>query len=1840
MNISSQDLNALWKQYEEAVSKDMPRDQIKTLDSIIELAAKKKQYGHLLKARLKHVDAVTSITPDSLESEVKVMVEEEKKLTANQPALAAVYQSVLGKVYTSNPTLDENSTDIAKDYFAKSLSNPSLLASVKAADFDPLFDKGDDSKYFNNDLLSVLAMQTSDFALLSDVYAKQGNREAACIAEAFELKRQLDVYEDNKQMLPKVDSLLNVYGDLDVAGELALLKYDILGSADNASVADRVAYIDQMTEKYKGWPRIVTLSNSRASLMQKQFSFSTDFKVMLPHREHQLNFSFIRNINSLSVTLWRLNISADENVSLYNKKQIDKIRDKIVKGTEQTIRHAYTGHQPYDVFTDSLKLPALQPGVYLMNVRADDASVESEVTGDAVKQDWTVFYVSDVYMISEGLPNDNIRLAVVSATTGKPLPNAMVRLHSNYRSEKDTLLKCDAKGEVITNQKAMRSRSAKAYTKTDNFCPSQGMWSQSYSYSQVEHERFNVSIFTDRAIYRPGQPVHFALISLVNYDGKQAKALAGEKIKVALRDANRQTIEEKEVVTDEFGKASGVFILPAKGLTGQFQLYTRNGFKSIRVEEYKRPTFEVEIDKVEEVYKNGDTISVTGRAKTYSGVPVQGARVAYTVVRSQPSWWYWNAGDEEMLLQAEAITDDKGEFKMTVPVVMPENKRQNDMPWRARCYNIVAEAVVTDQGGESHSASISLPLGDKATSLSFHLPERSEVGKFNSLRFSLLNIAGQEVDGEVTYYIDNQPQAYTAKANTEVALPVKAEKLGTGKHTFKAICQGDTVTQDIVLFTLSDKRPPIETHEWFYATDSRFPSDGKPVYVQVGSSDPDTYVFYNVFAGNKVLESGTFTLNNANNTKAWKYKEEYGNGILLTFAWVRDGKLYSNRHTIAKPTVDKSIHLKWETFRDRLTPGQDEEWTLKATYADGTPADAQLVATLYDKSLDQFASHYLSFSNLMFSPLPFTTWRDYWPGGFSGSGTAPIHTKWIPELEFTHFDEGLFLFYSPRRFDYALGGAGGVRLTRMRSRNNADIDFMVESAPMAMAMEEASVGDMEMKMEAPAPAPPKSQLSDTAKKERKSAETVTSEEPEMGQVRENLEETAFFMPAIVTDSQGILALKFRLPESVTTWRFLGLATDREANSGYISGESVAQKEVMVVPNVPRFVRVGDKAQISARVINTSDHEVKGKARMLLINPEDESVCYEQEVKVSIPANQTQAVTFQFQPEAGKALLVCRVMATGEGFSDGEQHYLPVLPDREQVTVTLPITQHGPQTTRIDLAQLFPKGTTDGKLTIEYTNNPAWLMVQALPSLAEITSENAISLAANYYANAIGQYIMNLSPNIEQTIGKWKAETSQVGSLTSHLAKNEELKDLLLNETPWVSNADKEESQMQRLSDYFDKSLIDSRLSKAFGKLGDLQLSDGSWSWWEGMKGSPYITAEVCEMLARLDLLIGKQDATQRMQDKGFSFLDKELVKEAEEMKKEEKKGHSVRPSENALQILYINAIANRKMGAKAQEAAKYMVDIAARKTHEYTIFGKARAAVILSAFGKQQKAAEYIESIRQYSVLTKEMGRYFDTRKAYYSWRSYNIPTEVAAIEAFRRLEPENVSIIDEMRIWLLQQKRAQLWDTTVNSVDAIYAFLHDNMSTLDQREMASLAIDDTPIDTQQATAGLGYVKTAVVAQDKKEFVVSKNTEGTSWGAVYAQFLQPTSEIANASSSISVKREYFCDSNSPKVGDVIRVRITIKAERDLDFVEVIDRRAACMEPVQQLSGYHFGYYIAPKDYTTTYYFDKMPKGTHIVEAEYYLDRAGTYSTGSCKAQCAYAPEYAATEKAHMVVVNP
>ena len=531
------------------------------------------------------------------------------------------------------------------------------------------------------------------------------------------------------------------------------------------------------------------------------------------------------------------------------------------------------------------------------------------------------------------------------------------------------------------------------------------------------------------------------------------------------------------------------------------------------------------------------------------------------------------------------------------------------------------------------------------------------------------------------------------------------------------------------------------------------------------------------------------------------------------------------------------------------------------------------------------------------------------------------------------------------------------------------------------------------------------------------------------------------------------------------------------------------------------------------------------------------------------------------------------------------------------------------------------------------------MIQALPSMSADTRENAISLAMVYYANSLGKYIMGLSPDIKKTVELWSKEPDGQNSFTSSLAKNPELRDILLNETPWVGAADKEESQKRSIANFFDSDRINAQMEKALDKLYKLQLPDGSWAWWEGMKGSPYITTAVSEMLVRLGRMTGGKQPFLRMINSAFQFTDNYLVDEEKTLKEWEKKGHSARPSETAINILYNYAIDQRQIPEKLTGTVDYLINLFEKRSKEFTIYGKARAAVVLAYFGKTEKAAEYMQSIEEYSVATEEMGRYFDTRSAYYSWCSYNIPTEVAAIEAYKMLKPNDIQVVNEMRRWLLQQKRAQMWNSPINSVDAVYAFLEGNMESLETGEMATLSIDGNTLQTSEATAGLGYVKTAVDAEGKKSFEAAKTTQGTSWGALYAQFTQNTADVEDYSAALSVKREIIHEGNELKVGDRVVVRITVKAERDLDFVEVIDRRAACMEPISQRSGYAGGYYIATKDYTTTFYFNRMAKGTHVMEKAYYVDREGTYQTGTCKAQCAYAPEYSATGKALNIVVK-
>ena len=527
------------------------------------------------------------------------------------------------------------------------------------------------------------------------------------------------------------------------------------------------------------------------------------------------------------------------------------------------------------------------------------------------------------------------------------------------------------------------------------------------------------------------------------------------------------------------------------------------------------------------------------------------------------------------------------------------------------------------------------------------------------------------------------------------------------------------------------------------------------------------------------------------------------------------------------------------------------------------------------------------------------------------------------------------------------------------------------------------------------------------------------------------------------------------------------------------------------------------------------------------------------------------------------------------------------------------------------------------------------MVQSLPILGQPCEHSAIDQAASYYSNLLGKTLLNQNPQVKSVFEQWKLESNQT-SLTSQLEKNQELKDLVLNETPWVNAADRESEQKQRLADFFDENGLNNRMTMAVEKLQKLQNADGSFSWYPGMQGSTQITVAIEEMLVRLNKMAGEQQSTKQMQQKAFNYIAQEMMKLVNEMKKEEKKGRKPTfPSFTALRWLYLCALDGRSLSSNVQSANNYLIALLKKDIKRQTIYEKALTAIVLTQHGEHKKAMEYVQSLKEYTVYTEEMGRYYDTPRASYSWYDYKIPTEVAAIEAIQKVTPKDNQTIDEMRRWLLQEKRTQAWDTPINSVNAIWAFLANNASQTSLTSLTSptaLAIDGAPIDLPKATAGLGYVKTAVDEPQGKTFTSTKISEGTSWGAVYAQFFQKISDIEASQSGITIKREIMTmkSPSTLKVGDRIKVRITIETTRDLDFVQVIDRRAACMEPVRQLSGYQQGAYVSPKDAATHYFYYGLAKGKHVIETEYYIDRAGRYETGTCTVGCAYAPEYRAT----------
>lgn len=1873
--MQAQTYDNLWKELEVLERKDLPKSVISEAMKIYDKAKAEQNVPQMMKAYLTAMQYRSLLTPDSLKVDMNGL-EQWASQTGSMEDKAILY-SILGEMTMP--------ADVKKGlgYLQASLKDKDRLLLIPVEKLRPMVRVGEASKrYFRDNLYNLLARRAiqimqqyrwqaaakanqtnslpadmtdmDQFVTYQFVPVSDCDLTAAVMQTYQSLLKAYDTETEREGwLLTGIDALNYLYRNFsgnfsnDVCQQELrkwIHTYPAVKTVPEAylALAQFLQYQNNQVERLRivregiaGYPRyegINQLKNIEKEILNA--SLSLEIATAYPGEQQSVKVNY-KNLTGITLQLYKVNLPVTSAV-LQNRTTHFESKYARLQREEHFSLKPTTDYLNVDT---TLTIQAPQAGIYFLKAVPD---------GKKGVSDGTLMNVTALKTIYRPLPDGTLELVVVDAVSGQPVSEAEVTIYTEkgggyspqqtYQADKQGTLKLD----FLNSNKYWYN----AHTAADNAMPILNLWKNDYYYKESKRKEV-LQLFTDRSIYRPGQTVYVSGLAY-EMEKDSTRVLADKKYTVSLYDANNNETGKVEVRTNGFGSFSGQFVLPSPCLTGYFSLRAADTSVSFKVEEYKRPTFDVTFEPVKVEYQVGDSIEVVGMAKTFAGAPVQNARVHYNISRSYA--WVWRfMGRGSARWEGEAMTDADGKFSVPVHFEIDSDRRESPLWYYT--YNIQAD--VTDGAGETQQANLSLPLGSTSMVLNMdNLPDNLVKEKKLEIKLTAMNLSGEPVDTPVTYQVvemEEQKDGQEKEGRKVLTGTVEANKsfvpeaiyaLPSGNYRLKLSAKDTqgrecTASKNFLLFSLNDKRPPFVITDWFYQDGLEFDA-ASPATVYIGSSEKNVYLLYDVFAGNKRLESKRIELSDSVVSFRFPYKKEYGDGILVSMAFVKDGRLYSHNARIMKPAPEKKLQLKWTTFRDKLRPGQQEEWKLTVLYPDGSPAEAEMLATMYDASLDKiYSAHKLDFGVDFHYVVPLTYWNTSYMRNAYLYVDFPLKRLRAVPLEYSEL-----IIPSTGRMEAMVVGYGGSP----RATLAGALKIRGRSAANAVMNQEA-VTDMVLQEE----------MVETSAQEK--VEMGSSEElAETGdiQIRENFAETAFFYPQLRTNEKGEVSISFVLPESLTRWTFMGLAHTRNVDYGKIEATATASKEFMLQPNMPRFVRVGDKANIAASLMNLSDKGVKGTVRMELFNPETEKVFYSQKQKFDVKGGETGHVNFTFEVSDKYAVMACRMVADGDTFSDGEQRYIPVLTDKQWVTETVPLNVNGEGAHTFSLENLFNKHSktaSEQRLTVEFTAHPAWYAVQALPVVANPQNEDALSWATAYYAHSLAAFIVKENPRIKQVFDSWKAQGGTKETFMSNLQKNQELKNILLAETPWLTEATNEAEQKQRIATLFDLNTMNSQLAVSVEKLGELQNADGAWSWYKGMQGSRYVTTQVMEMLVRLNALT-HQDADSRMQpmiQKGFEYLGKQAAEEYKSMKEAEKKGAvGLRPSEQVLRYLYICALDGK--APVDEKVNRYFIDKLSGEGKELTIYGKALGAIILQQAGKVAEARLFMQSLMEYSVVTDEMGRYFDTPKARYSWFSYKIPTEVAAMEAIQRIT-KDTKAIDEMKRWLLKQKQTQTWETPIATADAVYALMATGASDLlANTEGVEITLGKEVIRTPADNA-IGYIKKTVSGDvmNIKKVSVDKEGTGMGWGAVYAQYLESMDQIGEQGNGLSVSRQLYkgdeaLNESAPlKVGDRITVRLTVKADRDMDFVQIKDDRAACMEPLQAVSGFRWGnglgYYQATKDASTQFFIDQMRKGTYVIEYQVYVNRTGEYQAGIATVQSAYAPEFGGHTRGYRVMVE-
>ncbi len=1617
--------------------------------------------------------------------------------------------------------------------------------------------------------------------------------------------------------------------------------------------------------KYPTYKRIGLLKNLQKQITEPYIQTSSN-NCIYPGKELELKINY-QNVNDLTIQIYKINTT-----NPVAKDWGESARYKTNGTLIQTVKVELPTTLSFEKRDTLVKIPVKETGLYEYVLSNNKKMVSNS------------FAVTELAAIVRNKGNNNVDFLVTDRISGKPIENATVQLYENIYDKNPIVKKVittDKDGiAYYSGDKGYQGYSVISEKNKSGFI-SNMPWGRGYDENNEPTER--VSILTDRSIYRPGQTVFFKAIAWKSGENVST-AIPNKKYEVTFKDANWQDIATKSFTTNEFGSISGEFVIPQQVRSGSFSITTTDATAYITVSEYKRPTFKIDFQPIEGTYSFGDAISVKGNAQSFSGVPLQSVQLNYRVVR-RPHFLYrwlpnWN---EKQITQGVTFINDDGSFTVSFKTDKDKSDLNNDTYYT---YEILAS--ITDLNGETQEGSQYVSVGDKSMYMTFAFAENIDKTKSEHLKLTAqnLNNAPLQIQGNYTLYslIDEtslektktQPEidVYTGrgtleyKINKEVlsgkfstpdSIPTDSWKnLSSGRYQIIAKAldnKGKEITEerDFVLYSPNDKKSPILTYNWLLKEKITC-KVGENAEVILGTSAKDVYVLYEIFKKNQIVERKRISLNKENKKLLIPYKAEYGDNVTLALTYIKDESVFANTIPLNKEMESKNLNLKFEVFRNKLQPGQKEEWKLTVKDDNANPAVAELLAGMYDASLDKIQPHSWQFNpreGLMYYYYNFNEGNDF----RQQNAYLSFDSKYVetPDFKFDALINVMMRMYN-RNQNIRIRG------TAMKAEEGAILDEVKQVETVGSSM---------------APAPQAKLVGFASNVELREATVQdtgggSQEKPEV-QIRQNFNETAFFFPQLKTNEKGETVISFTVPESTTTWKFMGLAHTKDLKFGQITKETVTQKDLMVTPNLPRFLRQGDKTSISAKISNLSDKNLQGKVKLELFNPENDKIIISvdnAEQPFNVNAAGSTSANWTFTVPESIQIVGCRVIAQNEQFSDGEQHLLPVLSNRILVTESMPITLRSNQTKTESFDKLINNQSTtldNYRLTLEFTGNPAWYAVQALPSLANPASDNAISWFSSYYVNTLAGYIARSNPEIKKVVDVWQKQGSSKETLLSSLEKNEELKSVLLQETPWVLDAKNETEQKQQLSLLFDINRQSQLTSDALQKLADLQNENGGWMWFKGMYPSRYVSTYILENMYRLIKLNAVEygEREKQMQIKALNYLDKEIVKDYTSLKKNTKDLNKEMYI-NDMQMYYLcvrSCYKDIPFYEGALEAYKYYSGQAEKYRNKLTLYGKAQASIFFKREGKTAVASELIQSLKEHSTTNEEMGMFWANNNSGYFWNQSAIAVQTTILEAFSEAGNSNNDNVEEMKIWLLKQKQTQAWDAVPSTVNAIYALLLNGKNLLSNSNDVNIQLGNKKIDTNNEEAGTGYIKQSF---DKQEITsqmgkvtATKTGEGIAWGALYWQYFEDLNKITKQGGALSVEKLLFVErttdkgkaiepvtsTNLLKVGDKAIIRLTVRTDRDLEYVHLKDLRAACFEPTEQLSGFRWkeqvGYYQDNKDVSTNFYFDYLPKGTYVFEYSVWVNRVGEYSTGIANIQCMYAPEFVSHSEGGSVQVK-